>query len=439
MRQDAVHLLAIARVLSLRDFTPDPRRLQLKKLRAMVAHTWRHHEAYARWWRQHGCDPVPIRGWDDFSRLPVIGKMHFRELAAGEHLAANYRTRDLLQHLTSGSTGIPFRVERTVFEDRRLGAYRLRERFLAGLRPGDLRVSLKSGMMSYEGGRKSYEHPPWMKWGLFRRVGLNHIALGPEGVLRKLRELRPNALGGHADAMFRLCLESPPGALGDLRLKFVSAGVQTVTPDMYQRFCDAFGCPVYVTYGVSEFNLVSTQCAHTGLHHLNEEGLIVEVLKDGRPARDGEHGEVVATNLDVYSMPLIRYAIDDWATMGPDRCPCGRPVRTLREIQGRVAELFHFSGGRKIHPLQLINPLLAFVGWMREYRVVQTARDRVEIWFDTLPGAPEDAVAQVEDAVGAKAPAGVRVQALRRAIPPLPERGKNKMFQSLGPEEPVRA
>lgn len=254
-------------------------------------------------------------------------------------------------------------------------------------------------------------------------------------MLKRLRELRPAVLGGHADGIYRLAIELPEGDLRSLRLKYVTPGVQTVTPAMRCHISEAFGCPVYVTYGASEFNLLAAQCPETGLFHLNEAGAFIEVLHGGVPARDGEEGEIFATGLHSYAIPYIRYALDDWATMGPARCPCGAAVRTLHEIQGRVAEFFHFSDGRRVHPFQLTNPLLRFVGWLREYRVVQTGRDTVEIRFNVLPGAPAlaDASAAIRRAIEAAAGPAVRVSAVAMDVLPPSNKGKNRMFETLPP------
>lgn len=400
-----------------------------------MAHTWKQHPAYARWWLAHGLETgTPVRKLEDLARFPIITKQHFRALPPGESISRNFRNEYRIRDLTSGSTSVPMAIERTPAEDLEMCAYRLAENFRYGLSWGALRVVVNSGLAQTEGLAVVEAKSPWTRAGLLPRQVLNYVQLGPENVLRRLRELRPYMLGGHAEALWRLALEYPGGELRDLGIRFLNAGAQTVTPDMNARMRAAYGVPVYNCYGASEFNLLASECPVTGLLHLNEQGLIVEVLRDGRPAREDEQGEVVATNLATRAMPFIRYALDDVATMGPARCPCGRAVRTLRDVQGRVAEYFHFSERRKVHAFELINPLLRFVDWMKEYRMVQASRDRVEVWFDVTGEAPEDACAQVREAVALRAGPSVRVEAIRRAIPPVPERGKNKMFQVLPPE-----
>src|SRR5262249_56212786 len=69
---------------------------------------------------------------------------------------------------------------------------------------------------------------------------------------------------------------------------------------------EVFGCPVTNRYGCEEVSLIACECErHDGLH-VNAEGVYVEVLVEGRPARPGEAGSVVVTDLTNRAMPLLR-------------------------------------------------------------------------------------------------------------------------------------
>ncbi len=405
---------------------------RIRRLDRIVSHAWARNPRLAAYWREQGLQPGPILSLEDFARYPITRKTMY-QAPAETLVSTGYRASSLGRHVTSGSTGLPLAVYRTTLEDLVLRAFRLREHFDYGLGLFDTRVSMRTGLDAAFGGRSDRSDPGWMRLNLLRVRMVSHLKHDPSGVAAKLREIRPAVLTGHADAIHRLSLEVPKHELRSLGLKYLTAGVQTVTPDMRRRIADAFGCPLYVSYGACEFNLLASQCPQTGLFHLNEGCHYVEVLKDGRPAADGEEGEVFATNLHAYAMPFIRYALDDWAIAGPSSCPCGAPVRTLREIEGRLNEFFYFSDGVRVHPFQLINPLLEFIGWLREYRLVQTSRNEVEVWYNVLPGAPpvDQANQSIERAVTAAAPPIVSIRAVpMEAIPPS-RKGKNQMFVAL--------
>lgn len=428
------HLATIFSVL--RNRYPLTEQDQLRRLDRIVSHVWARNPRIAAFWREHGLSPARVRSYEEFGRYPVTRKTMY-QVPVEQTLSEGYSARALSKHPTSGSTGLPLTVCRTTMEDLVLRAFRLRRHFDYGLGWFDTRATMRTGLDAAFGGRSDRSDPGWMRMSLLRVRAVSHLRHDPSGVVARLGEIRPAVLTGHADAIWRLCLEVPVEDLRSLRLKYMTAGVQTVTPDMRRRIADAFGCPLYVSYGASEFNLLASQCPQTGLFHLNEGCNLVEVLKGGRPAADGEEGEVVATNLHAYAIPFVRYALDDWAIAGPSRCPCGAPVRTIREIEGRSSEFFVFSDGVRVHPFQLINPLLEFIGWLREYRLVQVSRNQVDVWYNVLPGAPaeEQANASIELAIGAAAPANVVICAVPMGVIPPGRKGKNQMFVALPPGE----
>ena len=78
--------------------------------------------------------------------------------------------------------------------------------------------------------------------------------------------------------------------------------------------------------------------------------MIVEVLKDGRPARPGEVGEVVATRLHAFAMPFIRYRLGDFSRLEGDSCAaCGRAFPLLGPVRGRwIQEMIVGRSGARI-------------------------------------------------------------------------------------------
>jgi phenylacetate-CoA ligase len=79
-----------------------------------------------------------------------------------------------------------------------------------------------------------------------------------------------------------------------------------------------------------------------------DESYIVEILADGKPAKPGEMGEIVITDLNNYSVPLIRYRIGDLAVAVDNnlKCACGRGLSRIGEIQGRTQALVYCTNGR---------------------------------------------------------------------------------------------
>lgn len=107
----------------------------------------------------------------------------------------------------------------------------------------------------------------------------------------------------------------------------------------------AWAAQVFSTYGVTELGNSLCECpAGTG-GHLHDQQLHLEILDDeGRPAPDGEVGEVVATTFGVEAMPLIRYRTGDCAALFRGPCTCGRTTPRLGPVLGRKDQKLKLKG-----------------------------------------------------------------------------------------------
>jgi phenylacetate-CoA ligase len=196
-----------------------------------------------------------------------------------------------------------------------------------------------------------------------------------------------------------------------LALRFVSCAGETLFPEARRRIEEGFGARLFDIYGTHESNVVAVECAATGRLHVVEEAILVEVLRsDGRPALEGEEGEVVITPLHSYAMPFLRFRLGDLAVRGPTPCPCGAPVATLERVTGRTIELFVLPDDRRIHPYHILMPMLENAPWIRQFRIVQeeTREISISVVPTAMPSAESRAAAvrAIEAALGG----GVRVE-----------------------------
>ncbi|MGQ9633623.1 MAG: hypothetical protein ACUVXB_05195, partial [Bryobacteraceae bacterium] len=164
--------------------------------------------------------------------------------------------------------------------------------------------------------------------GLLPRYSVSCLLPAPE-ILARLSKIQPDILGGYPDALAWIASEAVKEDLRRIRPRFVTTGGETLTPDLRARIAECFRAPVYDSYAAHEFNLLAYECRETGLYHVAEENVLLEVLDNGRPVAPGQTGEVVATALHSFAMPSLPYWTGDLAVRGPLRCPCGAPHATL--------------------------------------------------------------------------------------------------------------
>ncbi|HET9780928.1 MAG TPA: phenylacetate--CoA ligase family protein [Candidatus Dormibacteraeota bacterium] len=98
----------------------------------------------------------------------------------------------------------------------------------------------------------------------------------------------------------------------------------------------AYSAVAYDHTGMTELGPTGHSCTARDGVHLIESEFIFEVLPDG---------ELVATNLGRWGMPLIRYRTGDRAEISREPCSCGSPfLKILGGIHGRVDDMFTVRG-----------------------------------------------------------------------------------------------
>jgi phenylacetate-CoA ligase len=113
------------------------------------------------------------------------------------------------------------------------------------------------------------------------------------------------------------------------------------------RLTSIFGTNVYDFYGSNEIGSIAAECEEQVGHHVSSENVIVEIVgTNGAAVSRGQIGSVVITDLNNYTMPLIRYKIGDLSSLLDDECPCGRGLPLLGPIEGRITDVIVTPDGR---------------------------------------------------------------------------------------------
>lgn len=372
---------------------------QNKQLGRLIAHAYRNVPYYRKMFDRRGLKPQDIKTVADLGLIPVTSKNDLQALSDREVLAQGIRTKHLVVHKTSGSSGEPSIIRRTWLEERLLNAFRWRALRYFGLRMTDktARVSLTRPTQ-----HRLNELPLQIlqALGLCRRV-LIDCRLPPEEIVRKLWHSLPDVIGGSPGVLWR-CAEIVANDHRAIRPRFVGVGGEVLTPLMRHQISEAFSSPVFESYGSHDFNLIAWECMETGELHTCDDGVIVEVLKDGRPAARGERGEMVGTALHSFAMPFIRYRLGDIVTKGSEMCACGQPYSTIERIQGRMIDYFPLPGGRLIHPYDIVVKIVREASpWVRQYQLTQERVDRIVLHVVPSRNTPAQRIAQFKQSVTA--------------------------------------
>lgn len=415
------------------------REFQMRRLRRLVAHASAHVPYYRDLFTRHGVRPADIRTLDDLRAIPISDKQAVHGLPVERVVARGVDADRLIVHRSSGSSGVPFAVRRTWLEDRVLGALRWRAWLSMGARATDRVAALRVRAEALPG---DHQWPQRIvhAFGLYRWMRVAGMR-EPAEVIADLRRIQPDVITGYAGTLWRIGERLGPSDRAALRPRLVLTGGDILTAAMQRDIAAAFGATVLDTYGAEECNLIAWQCRRTGRFHTCDDGVIVEVLRDGRAAMPGERGEVVLTNLHAFAMPIIRYALGDVVTRGDERCACATPFSTIEAIDGRIIDHFTLPDGRVVNS----SPLVVTLGrglrpWLRQFQVVQERTQLVTLNLVARQPPTTAELTEAEEAV--RKIVGPAVDVRTRLVPEIPEehRGKFRPIRSLvtaSPHDPA--
>ncbi len=338
-------------------------------LRRLVRHAYANVPYYRRLFDACGLDPRTVRSAADLAALPITTKADLQR-DPDAFVSRGTDPSRLIGRNTSGSTGQPVVIRTSAYDEFRRHLARWRVDVLYGVRPGDRRARLRMPRPLLAGDRLLLAVLSGTR--LYRQQKIDSRLTGDE-LLSRLREFRPTIFDGMANSIDRAAQAALEASSTDVRPRYVVTGGDTITPEMRRRISTAFQTRVYDIFGAMEFGVIAYECPKTGLYHL-ADGVVTDVVRpDGSPASDGEDGTVIATSLLARAVPVIRYRTGDRAVRGPDTCPCGARVGTLRSIIGRERDVFRLSTGREVHPSDLP---MRITPWIRTFQLEQQPDDR---------------------------------------------------------------
>ncbi len=348
---------------------------QNRHLRRLVRHAYGNVQYYRELFDRHGLKPQDIRSISDLSLIPISDKDDLRSRPQKEILSRGINLQKVIETCSSGSSGKPFTICSTWMEQRLLKAIRTHAMKEFGLRWTD-----SIAMISMIRPKHPAANPLIQR--VFRNINPRrwvHIdcLIPPEDILQNLRSFRPDVIVGYAGVISRISQLMNDTDRRQISPRFIQVDSEVLTPLMRQQITRGFHAPVFEMYDSHEFNLLAWECPATGEMHISDYGMILEVLRDGCPVREGERGEVVGTNFYAYTMPFIRYRLGDVVTKGSEVCRCGKPFSTIRSVQGRMIDYFTLIDGRVVHPYSLLKPILDAAPWISEYRLIQERKDRI--------------------------------------------------------------
>ena len=361
------------------DFWPANRHreYQEERLRTIVEHAYKNISFYRRRMEERGLLPRNIQALEDLRKLPILTRPDVHE-HGDKMLSRAADRRDLFLGHTSGTTGSPLEF----FWDRRVCVWNnlldYHYRSWAGARFGDLTASLLGNVIV----PLHQQRPPfWRTCKPWHRIFFSSFHLEPRHLpsyVEKLRELGVIWLQAYPSTAYVLaqfleeCAETLP-------LAGVLLSSETLTPGVREVIERRFAARAWDTYSMSERVIFAGECERHAGQHVSPQFGIVEVLDDhDEPAAPGTLGRIVATGLQNFAMPFLRYDTGDVGGIDPEPCACGRTYPKLLPIMTKAEDILVTPEGRFISSSILTHPFKPMVN-IEKSQLVQETVDHLTV------------------------------------------------------------
>lgn len=339
-------------------------------------------------------------------QFPIIDRHSL--LTLGPQLYPNGGVKALWQARgqTSGTTGTPLTVLRSIGSVLMEQAFLKRHWAWAGFHDGMTRATLR-GELVVPLGRAT---PPFWFWNRYNRqllLSSRHLTEScADALIERLEQAAPAMLQAYPSTAYALA-----GLLARrshlLRIPYVFTASEPLYAHQRALIVERLGCTVMDMYGMAERVALATQCEHGALH-LNPDYAHVDIVDDDGVPTDGE-GFVVGTTFHNHAMPLVRYRLSDRTRWRHGTCRCGRAFPMIEPVSGKYEDRITGSAGQVVSPSVLT---FAFKGLQHIERsqLAQVGPGRWQVRLQPGPGFTAADGRRLVDNIHALVDPGVAVE-----------------------------
>jgi phenylacetate-CoA ligase len=395
--------------------------LRAQRLRSLVQAAWDHSPYWQGTMRERGITPQSIRSLADLRRFPLLDKETVR--SRREEMVWREEGPRLQLVRTSGSTNEALQFYTNSNREAQINAARMRGHRWVGMERGEKEMYFWGSPIELSKQDRIKRFRDWLV-----NDGLtNGFALKPEFVpqyYESWKRWRPKCIFGYPCTLALMAEMASSsgidlGSLAGLGLKMLATTSEILTEVDRKIITDAFGVPVYDSYGLRECGLVAHECDRFTMHCMDEQ-LILETIDPDTLQPTGGEGELVLTNIVGKVMPMIRYRTGDIVTLSNEPCPCGRHLGGIKISGGRVADFVVTSNGVWIPGYAFIYICRSIKGVVN-FQLMQERKGCLRVMLVADGNFPPDGIQQVREAVRKRLQSNDEIDVeLVLEIPPTP-------------------
>jgi phenylacetate-CoA ligase len=295
-----------------------------------------------------GLTPEEITGIKDLIRLPIISKKDFEEDLLQNPPFGTYQGDfpAIRIQASSGTRGKSKPFFQTQHDWNVIANFWARRLSAQGVKPGDI-VQIVFTYSLFIAGFTATE-------GAIR-LGALVVPSGSGAVTPSERQVgiakdwgttvlvgTPTYILHLADVAEKMGLDTRK----DFHLRISVHTAEALTEAMRRAIEERWKVQAYDSFGSVETGAPTFECEEKNGYHINEDGYLFEILdpKTLKPVPAGKDGLIVVTSLFKEAAPVIRYNLEDISSFVDEPCPCGRTLKRLAKIRGRLDEMIKIRG-----------------------------------------------------------------------------------------------
>jgi len=276
---------------------------------------------------------------------------------------------------TSGTSGMPLKVYRSVDSVLWENAFIERQFRWAGYEPGMPRAYLRGDTVV----PIDKSAPPY--W--FHNRYNNQLVLSSrhlrepcvDELIKELERFAPFLLQAYPSTAYELSLLlEKRGAF--LKIPYVFTASEPTYPHQRQLIEERLGARVMEYYGMAERVAYASECERGNLH-VNTDYSHVEIVDDDGKPTTGD-GYIVGTPFHNTVMPLVRYRVSDRTRWRAEGCACGRSYPLVEPVTGKFEDTLYGARGQRISP-SVVTFIFKSLDGIERSQVAQVGEGKWEI------------------------------------------------------------
>lgn len=298
---------------------------QLKKLKEIINVAYFNTVYYKSKFDLAKVHPSDLKDLNDLKKFPILTKKEIIENVKNNH--SNLKFKKLFSASTSGTTGqsLNFKRDENADSFNRASIFR---------------------------GYSWHRVQPWERSGYFWGYNFNYLQklkiLVGDVLVNRFRLFKYDIksvkkfikkskkavyITGYASMIYQVAKIINTNKLNKPKnLKMIVGTSEKIFESYQSEVKKAFDLKIINEYGATETGIIAFECPY-GKMHINMEGVIVEEIDN----------EIIVTNLQMLSFPVIRYKLGDFIKLSSRnlKCKCGKNHLILDDVMGRIGNVVY--------------------------------------------------------------------------------------------------